>query len=152
MISFQTASYCMRMISISQRKSKSVGFALFSVWQWATIRAFHHNGFALPCSDFFSLKHDCFCTTSLLMLMLLSLPVKDGLLDWDCAAALVIPDIVTSLDHIRQHGNLPVCARSLFIGRWSTASAGGMKTDICSLISTPKKTETMLASALCLIQ
>jgi nicotinamide/nicotinate riboside kinase len=36
------------------------------------------------------------------------LPVKDGLLDWDCAEALAIPDIVKSLDCIQRYGTFPV--------------------------------------------
>jgi len=36
------------------------------------------------------------------------LPVKDGLLDWDCAEALNIPDIVKSLDYIQINGAFPV--------------------------------------------
>ncbi|KAE8444454.1 hypothetical protein EG329_000545 [Mollisiaceae sp. DMI_Dod_QoI] len=35
------------------------------------------------------------------------LPTKHNLLDWDCAGALSIPDIVKSLDHIRKAGTFP---------------------------------------------
>ncbi|RDW82310.1 hypothetical protein BP6252_03422 [Coleophoma cylindrospora] len=35
------------------------------------------------------------------------LPKKDDLLDWDCAESLNIPDIVTSLEHIREKGTFP---------------------------------------------
>jgi nicotinamide/nicotinate riboside kinase len=37
-----------------------------------------------------------------------SIPVKHGVLDWDCAEALVIPDIESSLRYIQLHGILPV--------------------------------------------
>jgi hypothetical protein len=42
------------------------------------------------------------------LLILKSLPVKEGLLDWDCAEALAIPDIVKSLDYIQKNGTLIV--------------------------------------------
>ncbi|TAQ89154.1 Ribosylnicotinamide kinase [Chlorociboria aeruginascens] len=35
------------------------------------------------------------------------LPKKYGLLDWDCAEALSIPDIVKSLEHIHKEGTFP---------------------------------------------
>ncbi|EKD12740.1 nicotinamide riboside kinase 1 [Drepanopeziza brunnea f. sp. 'multigermtubi' MB_m1] len=35
------------------------------------------------------------------------LPTKHGLLDWDCAEALSIPDIVKSLQHIHAEGTFP---------------------------------------------
>ncbi|OBT94797.2 ribosylnicotinamide kinase [Pseudogymnoascus verrucosus] len=35
------------------------------------------------------------------------LPTKNGLLDWDCAEALSIPDIKSSLSHIQDHGTFP---------------------------------------------
>ena len=42
-------------------------------------------------------------------LMHKSLPVKNDLLDWDCAESLAIPDIVKSLDYIQKKGTLMVC-------------------------------------------
>ncbi|KAK5660796.1 hypothetical protein OQA88_12164 [Cercophora sp. LCS_1] len=36
-----------------------------------------------------------------------SLPTKHGLLDWDCAAAISIPDLESALSHIRTHGTFP---------------------------------------------
>lgn len=33
-------------------------------------------------------------------------------MDWDCAEALVIPDIARTLDHIQQNGTLPVSLAS----------------------------------------
>lgn len=68
-----------------------------------------------------------------------SIPLKDGLEDWDCAEALVVPDIVTSLDHIQKHGAFPVCP---FL------SVTWMGSDLHSLTSIPRKTKTILASAL----
>ena len=47
---------------------------------------------------------------------MLRLPTKHSLLDWDCAEALSIPDIVKSLEHIRRDGTFPVSSRS-FIQR-----------------------------------
>ncbi|OTB12949.1 hypothetical protein K445DRAFT_320442 [Daldinia sp. EC12] len=35
------------------------------------------------------------------------LPYKDGLLDWDCAQAINIPDMKRALEHIRAHGTFP---------------------------------------------
>ncbi|KAI1639376.1 nicotinamide riboside kinase 1 [Biscogniauxia mediterranea] len=35
------------------------------------------------------------------------LPMKDGLLDWDCAEALNIPDMTRALEHIRAEGTFP---------------------------------------------
>jgi nicotinamide/nicotinate riboside kinase len=34
--------------------------------------------------------------------------VKDGLLDWDCPAAISLPDMEDALNHIHRHGRLPV--------------------------------------------
>lgn len=36
------------------------------------------------------------------------LPYKEGLLDWDCAESLYIPDMKRALEHIRAHGKFPV--------------------------------------------
>ncbi|KAL7624357.1 ribosylnicotinamide kinase [Parahypoxylon ruwenzoriense] len=36
------------------------------------------------------------------------LPIKEGLLDWDCAEAISIPDLARALSHIRAHGTFPV--------------------------------------------
>ena len=41
------------------------------------------------------------------------LPKKHDLLDWDCAEALSIPDIVKSLKHIHQNGTFPVSQHPL---------------------------------------
>ncbi|TQS39044.1 hypothetical protein Golomagni_00436 [Golovinomyces magnicellulatus] len=35
------------------------------------------------------------------------IPMKDGLKNWDCAEALSIPDMIKSLEYIRQNGALP---------------------------------------------
>ncbi|KAI1799397.1 P-loop containing nucleoside triphosphate hydrolase protein [Daldinia bambusicola] len=35
------------------------------------------------------------------------LPYKEGLLDWDCAQAINIPDMKRALEHIRAHGTFP---------------------------------------------
>ncbi|KAI2620242.1 P-loop containing nucleoside triphosphate hydrolase protein [Hypomontagnella submonticulosa] len=35
------------------------------------------------------------------------LPYKEGLLDWDCAESLYIPDMKRALEHIRAHGKFP---------------------------------------------
>ncbi|KAI1106725.1 P-loop containing nucleoside triphosphate hydrolase protein [Jackrogersella minutella] len=35
------------------------------------------------------------------------LPSKDGLLDWDCAESISIPDMTRALAHIRTHGTFP---------------------------------------------
>lgn len=45
--------------------------------------------------------------------MLYRLPKKHGLLDWDCAESLSIPDIVKSLDHIHKNGTFPVSQKYL---------------------------------------
>lgn len=34
--------------------------------------------------------------------------MRDGLLDWDCAAAIDIPDMAKALSYIRQHAAFPV--------------------------------------------
>lgn len=36
------------------------------------------------------------------------LPMKDGLLDWDCAEAINIADMERALSHIRSEGTFPV--------------------------------------------
>ena len=36
------------------------------------------------------------------------LPMRDGLLDWDCAAAIDIPGMAKALSYIRQHATFPV--------------------------------------------
>lgn len=36
------------------------------------------------------------------------MPVKHGLVDWDCPAALSVPDIVSALRHVRTEGEFPV--------------------------------------------
>ncbi|KAK3304297.1 putative nicotinamide riboside protein [Chaetomium strumarium] len=36
------------------------------------------------------------------------LPIKDGLLDWDCPEAISIPDLEAALTHIRETGSSPV--------------------------------------------
>jgi nicotinamide/nicotinate riboside kinase len=43
----------------------------------------------------------------------LRLPMKDGLLDWDCVEALSISDIVKSLKYIHENGIFPVSQRPL---------------------------------------
>lgn len=34
--------------------------------------------------------------------------MRDGLLDWDCAEAIAIPDMIRALEHIRVNGTFPV--------------------------------------------
>lgn len=34
--------------------------------------------------------------------------MRDGLLDWDCAAAIDIPGMAKALSYIRQHATFPV--------------------------------------------
>ncbi|XMA13103.1 hypothetical protein WAI453_005894 [Rhynchosporium graminicola] len=41
------------------------------------------------------------------------LPIKHGLLDWDCVESLSIPDMVKSLEHIHSEGTFPVSSRNL---------------------------------------
>lgn len=41
------------------------------------------------------------------------LPMKDGLLDWDCAESLNIPDMEKALSHIRSQGTFPVSNPSM---------------------------------------
>ncbi|KAG0646181.1 Nicotinamide riboside kinase [Hyphodiscus hymeniophilus] len=41
------------------------------------------------------------------------LPMKHGLLDWDCAESLSIPEIVKSLDYIHKNGTFPVSQQHL---------------------------------------
>lgn len=36
------------------------------------------------------------------------LPIKDGLVDWDCAEAINILDMEKALSHIRSDGTFPV--------------------------------------------
>lgn len=36
------------------------------------------------------------------------LPMKNGLLDWDCAGAIDVPGMAKSLAFIREHGSFPV--------------------------------------------
>jgi nicotinamide/nicotinate riboside kinase len=43
------------------------------------------------------------------------LPKKNDLVDWDCAEALSIPDIVRSLNHIQRTGEFPVRITAKFI-------------------------------------
>lgn len=42
------------------------------------------------------------------MLILSSIPSKDGVLDWDCAEALDVPGMAESLAYIRDHASFPV--------------------------------------------
>lgn len=39
--------------------------------------------------------------------------MKNGLRDWDCAAAIDIPSMADSLAYIRQHGSIPVSSLTL---------------------------------------
>lgn len=39
------------------------------------------------------------------------LPIKDGLVDWDCAGAIDIPSMADSLSYIRQNASFPVFAQ-----------------------------------------
>ena len=55
------------------------------------------------------------------------LPKKNDLLDWDCAEALSIPDIVKSLEYIHQHGTFPVSQHIL-----SHRSSHGVKSPTLS--------------------
>ncbi|PBP21665.1 nicotinamide riboside kinase 1 [Diplocarpon rosae] len=41
------------------------------------------------------------------------LPTRHGFLDWDCAEAISVPDIVKSLAHIHKEGTFPVSSSSL---------------------------------------
>ncbi|KAI5918794.1 P-loop containing nucleoside triphosphate hydrolase protein [Camillea tinctor] len=41
------------------------------------------------------------------------LPMRDGLLDWDCAEALNIPDMTRALEHIRAEGTFPPFVNSI---------------------------------------
>jgi len=69
------------------------------------------------------------------------LPVKDGFLDWDCADALAIPDIVKSLDFIQNTGIFPVRLALL------QASTREIYSDSTRPVLTPKKTVTVLENA-----
>ena len=73
------------------------------------------------------------------ILIFTSIPLKDGLEDWDCAEALVVRDIVTSLDHIQKHGTFPVCPFLSVMRR---------RSDFHSLTLIPEKTKMMSVSAL----
>ena len=37
-----------------------------------------------------------------------SLPIRDGVVDWDCVESVAVADLMAALDHVRQHGALPV--------------------------------------------
>lgn len=39
--------------------------------------------------------------------------MKEGLLDWDCAESLNIPDMEKALSHIRSQGTFPVSSLSV---------------------------------------
>lgn len=56
------------------------------------------------CSDRLSLAIWCLSEPVSGLMLKKSLPVKNDLLDWDCAESLVIPDIEKSLDYIQQNG------------------------------------------------
>lgn len=43
-----------------------------------------------------------------LLLIFLSVPIKEGLEDWDCPESLSIEGMVAALDYIKKHGTLPV--------------------------------------------
>lgn len=55
-------------------------------------------------------EYDPHCSTSLFAVAYSScrLPTKDGLLDWDCAESINIPDMEKALSHIRSEGTFPV--------------------------------------------
>jgi hypothetical protein len=52
--------------------------------------------------------------TNSIALTRLRLPKKDGLLDWDCAEALNIPEITKSLAYIQKTGTFPVSQQNLY--------------------------------------
>ncbi|OWP02418.1 hypothetical protein B2J93_3206 [Marssonina coronariae] len=63
------------------------------------LRDIFPNSFVLHEDDFYRPETD--------------LPTKHGFLDWDCAEAISVPDIVKSLEHIHEEGTFPVSSSSL---------------------------------------
>ncbi|CAL3973570.1 hypothetical protein PZA11_005773 [Diplocarpon coronariae] len=57
------------------------------------LRDIFPNSFVLHEDDFYRPETD--------------LPTKHGFLDWDCAEAISVPDIVKSLEHIHEEGTFP---------------------------------------------
>lgn len=40
------------------------------------------------------------------------LPIRDGLVDWDCAEAISVPDLVAALNHVHETGTFPTFVAS----------------------------------------
>ncbi|KFZ11569.1 hypothetical protein V501_04691 [Pseudogymnoascus sp. VKM F-4519 (FW-2642)] len=85
-------------MGITERKAVVVGLSGASSSGKTTLarllRDIFPNSFILHEDDFYREEKE--------------LPTKNGLLDWDCAEALSIPDIKSSLSHIQDHGTFPV--------------------------------------------
>lgn len=70
------------------------------------------------------------------LLILSRLPTKNGLLDWDCAGALAIPDIVKSLEHIHKNGTFPVS--SSFSSLSHRSNHGAVSHPKSSILTSPQ--------------
>lgn len=77
------------------------------------LRDIFPNTFILHEDDFYRPEEESVYSPKLtdrfvLLIFLCRLPMKDGLLDWDCAESLNIPDMEKALSHIRLQGTFPV--------------------------------------------
>lgn len=91
-ISFHIPSFFTKMTSIDPKKSE-FGFL---------------PALLLVCILFCDLLYDLRRTFRVPLLIITRLPKKHDLVDWDCAEALDIPEMVKSLEHIRKEGTFPV--------------------------------------------
>ncbi|KAK6063108.1 fructosamine kinase [Seiridium cupressi] len=84
--------------SMAERKAVIVGISGASSSGKTTLarllRGIFPNTFILHEDDFYKPESE--------------LPMKDGLLDWDCAEAISIPDMTKALEHIHAGGTFPV--------------------------------------------
>lgn len=116
--------------SSSSRKAVIVGISGASSSGKTTLarllRDVFPNTFVLHEDDFYRPETEYVCTYRIRNLFLIRrgylmekklivrsdrLPTKDGLVDWDCAEALYIPDMVKALSWIRENGTFPVSAK-----------------------------------------
>lgn len=70
------------------------------------------------------------------------LPSKDGLLDWDCAESLNIPDMEKALSHIRLQGTFPVSNQES--ARYTHRSNHGMATASLPSVSVKQQSASCL--------
>ncbi|KAL1850700.1 ribosylnicotinamide kinase [Diaporthe australafricana] len=71
------------------------------------------------------------------------LPMKDGLLDWDCAESLNIPDMERALSHIRSEGTFPVSSNGPDPAHTHRSSHGVATTRAQMSLRTPSSSDRL---------